>query len=335
MIANMTSQYEDVHRIFNGPGDARPTAQQIVEDQQLKGKWPDKAIMITGCSSGIGIETAKALFETGASLYLTARDLQKARSALGTLTESDRVHLLELDLNSLASVRSCAQSFLAQSDRLHVLINNAGVMATPEGRTQEGFETQFGTNHLAHFLLVQLLLPTFLNSSTPEFQSRVIILASIGHRDGQVNFANLNFEGQYHSWMAYAQSKTANVWTANELDRRYGSQGLHAWSVHPGGIMTGLTQHLTEDQLSAMAANPALTKLLKSTEQGAATSVWAATAKALEGQGGKYLEDCQISKPWDPTSGQIGPGYAAHAYSEADEGHLWKRSVELVEPYMT
>lgn len=331
----MTTRYEFVHQTLNGPGDTRPTAHQIIEDEHLKGKWSDKTVMITGCSSGIGVETAKALLETGATLYLTARSLDKAKTALGAITESDRVHLLELDLNSLASVCNCADAFLARSNRLDILITNAGVMATPEGRTQDGFETQFGTNHLAHFLLIQLLLPTLLKSSTPDFQSRVIILSSVAHRDGEVNFPNLNLEGEYNSWSAYAQSKTANLWTANELDRRYGSQGLHAWAVHPGGIMTGLTQHLPEEQMQGMAADPAIQKLLKSPEQGAATSVWAATTEALEGQGGRYLEDCQVSKPVSPGAGQYGPGYAAHAYDEKKAGLLWEKSMELVRPFLS
>ncbi|KAJ5632713.1 hypothetical protein N7490_009052 [Penicillium lividum] len=238
-----------LHQEPNGPGDARPTASQIIEDEQLNGQWPDKTVLITGCSSGIGIETAKALFKTGATIYVTARDVNKAKSALGSFLDSDRVHLLELDLESLASVRRCAETFLTLSGRLNILINNAGVMATSEGRKMDGFETQFGTNHLAHFLLVQILLPALQKSSTSEFQSRVVILSSVGHRDGEVNFENLNFEGEYEPWKAYAQSKTANVWTSNELERRFGSKGDHSLSVHPGGIMTGLTKHLSNEQL--------------------------------------------------------------------------------------
>jgi NAD(P)-dependent dehydrogenase (short-subunit alcohol dehydrogenase family) len=328
-------KYESVHQVLNGPGDARPTALQIVQDEQLKGKWSDKTILITGTSSGIGVETARALLETGATLYLTARDLKKAKTVLGPILESGRAHLLELDLDSLASVRKCADAFLAKSDRLNILINNAGVMATPEGRTQDGFETQLGTNHLAHFLLIQLLLPTLLKSTTSNFQSRVINLSSVAHRDGGVNFANLNFEGEYHPWAAYAQSKTANLWTANELERRYGSKGLHAWSVHPGGINTGLLVHLSEEDQKAIAYDPVLNQLMKSVEQGASSTVWAATAAALEGQGGKYIEDCQFAKPVKAGSGAYGPGYGAHAYDEKREGLLWEKSLELVNPFLS
>jgi len=153
-------------------------------------------------------------------------------------------------------VRSFAAAFLALSQTLHILISNAGVMACLEGRTADGFETQFGTNHLVHFLLTQLLLPTLQASSTPAFYSRVIVLASSGHRHGGINFHNLNFEGEYNPWVAYGQSKTANIYTASEVERRYGSKGVHAWSVHPGMIMTGLAKHVPAEMLEALAQNP-------------------------------------------------------------------------------
>jgi NAD(P)-dependent dehydrogenase (short-subunit alcohol dehydrogenase family) len=333
----MTTRYESAHQNPNGPGDRRPTAHQIIEDEQLRGKWSDKTILITGCSSGIGIETARALLETGATLYLTARDLNKAKSALGSILENNRVHLLELDLKSLASVRKCADAFLAESDRLNVLIANAGVMATPEGRTVDGFETQFGTNHLAHFLLIELLRPTLIKSSSADFKSRVVILSSGAHRVGGINFSNLTLEGEYHPWAAYGQSKTANLYTANELERRYGNQGLHAWSVHPGLIMTGLMQFLPEETLQGWGNDANVNKKLKSPEQGASTTVWAATVKALEGDGGKYLEECQIAKPTPAGQEQdlSQPGYAPHAYDEEKERLLWEKSLELVKPFLS
>ncbi|KAJ5772359.1 hypothetical protein N7520_002888 [Penicillium odoratum] len=326
----MATKYEAVHQQPNGPGDARPTASQIIEDEQLNGQWPDKTVLITGCSSGNGIETAKAIFKSGATIYVTARDVNKAKSALGSFLDSDRVHLLELDLESLASVRRCAETFLTLSGRLNILINNAGVMATPEGRTMDGFETQFGTNHLAQFLLIQLLLPVLQKSSTSELQSRVVILSSVGHRDGEVNFENLNLEAEYDPWKAYAQSKTANVWTSNELERRFGSKGVHSLSVHPGGIMTGLTKHLSNEQLQALGSDPRLAKILKTPEQGAATTVWAATARILEGQGGMYLENCQISKTVKANATQVDPGYSTWAYDEQKATRLWNKSLELV-----
>jgi NAD(P)-dependent dehydrogenase (short-subunit alcohol dehydrogenase family) len=327
---NMATKYEQVHESPNGPGDARPTALQIIKDENLEGKLDGKVILITGCSSGIGIETAHALATTGATLFLTARDLEKAKKGLGDLVTSPRVSLLELDLNALASVRAAASEFLSKSTTLNIFIANAGVMACPEGRTKDGFETQFGTNHVAHFLLFNLLKPALLASSTPDFNSRAVILTSLAHRWGKVNFDNYNLDGIYDPSAAYAQSKTANQWTANEIDRRYGVQGLHAWGVHPGGINTGLGQHMSKEVIDAMLKDEEFAKNMKSPQQGAATTVWAAVAKALEGQGGKYLEDCHISKPYNPADGQWGTGHSTWAYDAEEEAQLWKKSLELV-----
>ncbi|KAH6892534.1 hypothetical protein B0T10DRAFT_400913 [Thelonectria olida] len=323
------SKYAAVHSSPTGPGDARPTALQIIQDNDLEGKLSEEKILITGCSSGIGIETARALAKTGATLYLTARDLEKAKEALDDLVDSDKVHLLALDLNSFASVRACAAEFLSKSSSLNILINNAGVMVPPEGRTVDGWETQFGTNHLAHFLLIQLLTPALLSASKPGFESRVVQVSSSGHRQSEVMFDNVNMEGNYESWKGYGQSKTAMNWTANEIERRYGSRGLHAFSLHPGGILSGLQKYVTEEIRASWGA--ASTQVfMKSTEQGAATTVWAAVAKELEGTGGKYLEDCQVIGPWDPATGLIGPGYAPWTYDEEKATKLWEKSLEWV-----
>lgn len=203
-------------------------------------------------------------------------------------------------------------------------------MATPEGRTQDGFETQFGVNHLAHFLLFNLLKDVLIASSRPAFNSRVVILSSIFHRFGSVHFDNLALEGEYDKNVAYSQAKTAELWTANEIERRYGSKGLHAWSVQPGGINTGLARHMSDDEKGAVGQDPDLAKIFKSVPQGAATTVWAATAAVLEGQTGDYLEDCQIIGPWTEARGQWGPGYGAHAHSPDDEAKLWSISEKLV-----
>ncbi|KAK5051958.1 hypothetical protein LTR84_002762 [Exophiala bonariae] len=321
----MASKYAAVHVSPKGPGDARPTALQIIQDEDLEGKLSDKVILITGVSSGIGVETTRGLFATGAQLYLAARDLNKAQNALPELVESDRVHFLELDLNSLESVRACAKSFLSRSKTLNIFIANAGVMACPEGRTKDGFETQLGTNHLAHFLLFYLLQPTLLSSATSSSSSRAIFLSSVAHRIAEVNFDNINLEGIYNEWIAYGQSKTAPVWTANEIDRRYGTKGLHATSVNPGAIWTDLQRHM-EDQ----SMFEGLQEYFKSPAQGAATTVWAAVAPLFNNQGGKYLESCQIAKAWTESDGQWGDGYAAWAYDEAKEGKLWKVSLDLL-----
>jgi NAD(P)-dependent dehydrogenase (short-subunit alcohol dehydrogenase family) len=325
----MATKYLAAYNSPNGAGDARPTALQIIKDENLEGKLEGKVIFITGCSSGIGIETARALFATGATLYLTARNLEKANTALPDLITSERVHILELDLNSLDSVRACAREFLSKSKKLNIFIANAGVMASPEGRTKDGFETQFGTNHLAHFLLLNLLKPTLVASASPEFNSRVILLSSIGHRYAEPKLDNLNLEGEYNEFLAYGASKTAAIWTANQVDRLYGSAGLHAFAVHPGAIDSDLQRHLSDEVKKAVNTDE-LINLYQTPQQGAATTVWAATAKALEGLGGKYVEQCQISKPLAENGGQWSPGYAAWAYDPDKERKLWLKSLELV-----
>lgn len=327
----MADKYAEVHKSPNGPGDGRPTASQIVEDEHIRGTLQDKVILITGCSSGLGVETARALAATGATLYLTARDLSKAMTSLGDLAQSEQIHLLQLDLNSLANVRAFVTEFNSKSSKLHILIANAGVMMTPEGYTEDNFETQIGINHLAHFLLFNLLKPTLLASATPDFNSRVIILSSIAHRSAEVNLDDLNnSNAKYDPWIAYAQSKTANLWTANQIDRLYGSLGLHAWSVQPGPSGTGLYRHMSQKDIQMSQSDPTIAKIFKTAEQGAATSVWAAISPALEGQGGKYLENCQISRPWNPASGIWAPGHASFAYDEKKESELWAESLELV-----
>lgn len=257
-------------------------------------------------------------------------DLDKARDALGQLSQSPKIHLLELDLNKLSSLRNRADTFLSRSSQLNILIHNAGVMATPEGPTAGGFETQFGVNHLAHFLLFNLLKDVLLASSTASFSSRVVILSSIFRRFGSVHFENLNLDGVYEKNVAYSQAKTAELWTANEIERRYGSSGLHAWSVRPGGINSGLSRHMSEEETSAAGNDPDLKKIFKSIKKGAATTFWAACASILEGRPGAYLEDCQIIGPWTEVRGQWGPGYGAHTHSPADEARLWTISESLV-----
>ncbi|GLA73727.1 hypothetical protein AtubIFM55763_004659 [Aspergillus tubingensis] len=326
----MSSRYAAVHQSPKGAGDARPTALKIIQDDHLEGQWSDKVILITGCSSGLGVHTARALYATGATLYLTARDLNRAQTALSDMIDSPRVHLLSLDLNSLASVRACAVEFKARSPRLNILIANAGVMGCPEGRTEDGFETQFGTNHLAHFLLFHLLRSVMLESSSPAFYSRVVLLSSGSHRFGQVNFDNLTWEGEFDTWMAYAQSKTANIWTANEIERRYGAHGLHAVSLHPGTIATDLLRHVPADQMAIWTADKELEKYWKSPEQGAATTVWAAVSPEMEGKGGVYLENCAVANAWVPAAGPWGPGYAQWTYSPESEARLWDVSLNLL-----
>lgn len=330
----MTTRYATVHEraVLKGPGDARPTALQIVEDNDLVGKLTDKVVLITGTSSGIGIETVRAVKATGAKVYATVRNLAKGRETLADLLEPGKVELLLLDTSSFESVRNGVKEFLSKESKLNILINNAGIMALPElTLTPDGFEAQFQTNHLGHFLLFQLLKPTLLASSTPDFQSRVVNVSSIGHRQSPIHFDDLNLSGPgvYDPWVGYGQSKTANIHMANEIERRYGGKGLHAWSLHPGGISTGLQVHVDFGDLMQL---PEIQNYMKSPAQGASTTLLAAVDKELEGKGGKYLDDTQVSPPINPEEAKslTATGYADWVYDVDQAKKLWEVSSKLV-----
>ncbi|KAJ6781832.1 hypothetical protein PWT90_08778 [Aphanocladium album] len=255
----------------------------------------------------------------------------RARVTLGDIL-CDTVHLLHLDLESLESVRACAEELHSRTKRLNIIIENAGIRNVPADKTKEGFELHWGTNHLAHFLLVQLLTPLLIASSTAEFQSRVVIVSSTAHRNAPMDFADLNWEHRkYDGILAYGQSKLANLYTATEIERRYGAQGLHGWAVHPGGIRTGLQRPSVADYLLIFKAGimDSLNAMMNA-QQGASTSVWAAVSRQLEGCGGKYLEQTAVSEPvkkgWRP----IDPGYVAWAYDEAAAARCYDESMKLV-----
>ncbi|KAJ3117509.1 hypothetical protein HDU96_006438 [Phlyctochytrium bullatum] len=331
--------YKAQHANRQGPGDSRPTALQIIKDQQLEnGGLKGKVFLITGCSSGIGVETARAIYSAGADVYITVRNVPKGQAVLDKIKEEfpnagGKLGLVEMELDSFASIKKGAEDFLAKSSKLNVLINNAGVMACPEGTTKDGFETQFGTNHLGHFLLFHLLKPALLASSTPAFHSRVVSVSSAGHRISPLDIdlvrAGFKKYPTYVPFVAYGQSKLANVYFATELERRYGNKGLHALSIHPGGIMTELGRHMTEEDMKRMDFERML-KVFKNAEQGAATTVWAAVAKEWEGKGGKYLEDVQESEPLpEGESGLENAGYAKWAYDEEKERVLWDESLKM------
>jgi NAD(P)-dependent dehydrogenase (short-subunit alcohol dehydrogenase family) len=226
-----------------------------------------------------------------------------------------------LDLTSLDSVREFAAWYLDRHDELHLLINNAGVMYTPFGHTAEGFELQFGTNHVAHFLLTCLLVPALLAGAP----SRVVNLSSAGHAGSDIVWDDPNFERRdYDKFAAYGQSKTANILFSVELERRLGDRGVHAYAVHPGMIATELARHMTRDDMAALQErarrNPSGGMPPRKTlEQGAATSVWAATAPELDGHGGTYLADCRVTDQHAPWARD--PGSAAR---------LWALSETLV-----
>ncbi|KAH7127747.1 hypothetical protein B0J13DRAFT_645744 [Dactylonectria estremocensis] len=221
------------------------------------GDLTGKVVFITGANQGIGLEAARALHASGATVFLGVRDLDKGKAAVEDVKSSPDpsnqapIPFIELSLDSLESARAAVKAFLAQSTKPNILILNVGVMATPEGRTKDGFETQFGVNHLGHFLLFTLLKSALLEASTASFNSRVISVSSVGHRLGGVRFHDFYFdqEGSYQPWLAYGQAKTSNIYLANEIERRYGSDGLHALSLHPGAIVTNLVQYMDESNL--------------------------------------------------------------------------------------
>jgi NAD(P)-dependent dehydrogenase (short-subunit alcohol dehydrogenase family) len=325
-----TNKYAETHLNPKGVGDARPTGLQIIKDEGLEGNLDDKIVLITGTSSGIGVSTATALAATGATIYCAARDEKKNRKALGGV--QGNIELLKLDLSSMESVRAAADEFLKRSaGKLNILINNAGVMAVKTRTlTADGHEMQFGTNHMGHFLLFQLLKPALLASSTPEFPSRVVNLTSAGHRFSGVRLNNLSLNGEYRPFIAYGQSKTANIYMANSIERHYGCQGLHGLSVHPGNIWTELARHLDQMLINMLTSGPNVKNLFKSQEQGAATTVLAAVGKQYHGKGALYLEDCG---EWGQARGGARVeerGFAPFAFDPDNEEKLWKESLRLV-----
>lgn len=298
------------------------TAAEVVEGIDLTGR----VAVITGASGGIGLETARALASAGATVVLGNRDASKAQVAASDLRASvpdADVELGDLDLASLASVRAFAAWVNGNHGRVDLLLNNAGVMATPFGRTSDGFELQFGTNHLAHFLLTKLLLPGLLASGS----ARIVTVTSSAHRMGGINWDDPNYENsEYSPWPAYAQSKTANILFTIELERRLGHRGVHAYAVHPGTVGTDLFRHLTEAERTVLGERISDAGIvMKTPAQGAATSVMAATSPHLADEGGSYLDDCDISN-----------SAADYAKDPADAVRLWALSEELVgEPFPT
>jgi len=313
--------------LITSPFNARSTALEVARGHDLSGK----TALVTGASSGIGIETARALLSAGAEVVLAVRDLEKGERVLEDLrasTGNARVGLLQLDLGSLESVRTAAAEFLSGHDQLHILVNNAGIMATPHRLTPDGFESQFGTNHLGHFLFTNLLLKALKNAAG----ARVVALSSTAHLRSDIHWDDVDYRSRpYDKWEAYGQSKTANALFALGLNQRFSSVGIFANAVHPGGIMTGLQKELPEEEMRAMGwLNPDGTPLegFKSVAQGASTSVWAAVGPQLEGVGGLYLEDCAQAAPFDPALPYR--GVKAYALDPESAVWLWTLSEERV-----
>jgi NAD(P)-dependent dehydrogenase (short-subunit alcohol dehydrogenase family) len=295
---------------------AESTAAEVVDGIDLSGKLA----VITGGYSGVGIETTRALVGAGASVVVPARRPDHARKQLDGIAN---VEVDDLQLDDQDSVRAFAGRF----DRpIDLLINNAGVMASPLFRVGPGWEGQFATNHLGHYTLTNLLWPQ-LNEG-----ARVIELTSAAHRITGIRWDDMQFERDpYDKWQAYGQSKTANSLFALELDRLGQDQGVRAFAVHPGGIMTPLQRHLSREEMQAsgwLDEDGNVIVKFKTPEQGAATSVWAATSPQLDGKGGVYCADCDIADVVESIQ-PGGGGVIAHAVDPEQAAHLWEVSANL------
>jgi NAD(P)-dependent dehydrogenase (short-subunit alcohol dehydrogenase family) len=291
--------------------DSQSTTDQVLDGIDLSGK----VAIVTGASGGLGAETARALAGHGAAVTLTARDTKKAEQVAESIRAAHpgaKLAVRALALDRPDSVRAFAKGWLAENRVLHLLLNNAGVMACPLARTPEGWEMQFATNHLGHFLLTALLAPALRAAGG----ARVANTSSGGHRMSPVVFEDIHFERRpYDKWASYGQAKSANVLHAVELDRRLAGDGVRAFGVHPGMIVTELGRHLTPDdiqQLQARAKDRSSSGLAtwKTPPQGAATQCWAVTAPELAGRGALYLEDCQVSGTTPPAGSLGAEGWA-------------------------
>ena len=301
---------------------AESTADEVLDGVDLGGR----RVLVTGVSSGLGLETARALAARGAQVVGAARDLEKARAATRA---TSGIELVELDLASLASVRACAEGLVAAGMPLDLVVANAGVMATPFGRTADGFETQFGTNHLGHFVLVNRLLPLLRAGS------RLVALSSGGHRAGDVDLEDPGFERTpYNEWAAYGRSKTANILFAVEFDRRHRAAGIRAAAVHPGSIDTDLSRNMTADAKARMVASINANRpagapefRYKSVAQGTATSVWAGVVADADEVGGRYCEDCHVAEATD-TPG-VRTGVRSYALDPDRARAVWASSASM------
>jgi NAD(P)-dependent dehydrogenase (short-subunit alcohol dehydrogenase family) len=308
--------------------DPKSEPSDILAGKDLTGK----VAVVTGGYSGIGLETTRALAAAGAKVYVPVRNFDKAAETLATIKRGEVIPL-SMDLGDFASIRRFVAEILEDETQIDLLINNAGIMACPESRVEGGWESQFGVNHLGHFLLTKGLLPALLAADAP----RVVCLSSIGHRRGGVNFDDINFEKTpYDKWTAYAQAKTANALFALGLDMKYAEQGLRAFSVHPGGIMTPLQRHLDNEEMIALGwldesgnLSELAASLFKSTTQGCTTTLWAATSEQLDGKGGLYCEDCDVADLADENTPRYF-GVAQWAVDPALAKELWELSERAI-----
>jgi len=315
-------------------------AQSTTEDVLAGVKLNGKRVLVTGVSAGLGVETARALAAHGAQVVGAARDLKKAEGATAHVRKDAAAGggsfaLIELDLTRLASVRAAADQLVAKGDPFDVIIANAGVMATPFTQTTDGFELQFGTNHLGHFLFVNRIARLLRRGG------RLINLSSAGHRFSNVDLQDPNFQKTpYDPFVAYGRSKTANILFAVEFDRRHRANGIRAAAVHPGGIRTELGRYMGEAQLQKLvdkinqqrAAEGKGPFEFKTIPQGSATSVWAAVVAQADEVGGQYCENCHVGSvvPESATITVASEGVRAYALDPDNAKALWKKSEEMV-----
>jgi len=316
---------------------ATSTTEEVLSGINLQ----DKRILVTGVSAGIGVETARSLAAHGAQVVGAARDLAKAETATvqirkdAAAANGGSFTLVELDLGNLASVRACADELLAKAEPFDVVIANAGVMATPFGHTVDGFETQFGTNHLGHFVLINRIAPLIRSGG------RLVNLSSSGHRFSNVDLEDPNFvRTPYEPFVAYGRSKSANILFAVAFDERRRNNGIRAAAVHPGAIQTELARYMDPGQMQALidqinkqlATEDKPAFKFKTIPQGAATSVWAGVVAPADEIGGRYCENCHVSHivaddvPITPVS----EGVRGYALDPSTAAALWKKSEELV-----
>jgi len=302
------------------PFDATSTAADVIDGIDLTGR---RAI-VTGGASGIGVETARALAGAGAEVTIAARNPAAGEQVAAEITASTgnkQVFVAPLDLSDLASVTAFAGAW---DGPLHILVNNAGMMASPEMRTPAGWELQFATNHIGHFALATGLHDALAQAGG----ARVVAVSSTAHLRSPVVFEDIHFRDRaYEPWLAYGQSKTANVLFAVEATNRWANDGITVNALHPGGIQTNLQRYVSAEELARLRANLRATISWKTPEQGAATSVLLATSPLVEGIGGRYFEDCEEALPNVPGEAR---GVAAYALDPEAAARLWQVSAELV-----
>jgi len=301
------------------------TTDEVLAGKDLSGR----TVFITGANSGLGQETARAMASKGAHVILAGRDQAKLDEAVAAIRASvpkAQLDTITLDLTSLESIRAATSRARQRFTKIDLLINNAGVMATPFTHTQDGFEMQFGTNHLGHFALTAELMPLIERGH----MKRIVNLSSRGHHFAPMNFDDPHFEHRpYDPWESYGHSKTANILFTVGLEERFAVMGIHAYAVHPGGIQTNLGRHMTPEMIETLMARVTSKDTgfqWKTIPQGAATSCWAATAEELEGKGGVYCEDCHVAGVDDQSATS---GVRSYAVNPSFADQLWKLSEDL------